>query len=100
MLSDRLTLAQRKRFGPPVKSMRNGYTDELFNEARAGSRSNATEPEMEEIHRNLITQKAGWKKGEDLSFFETTEVIEHITRRGRAVLSECGTKYKVVTTEK
>ena len=40
MLSDRLTLAQRKRFGASSEKYADGYTQlNLFNEARAGSGS-------------------------------------------------------------
>ena len=51
MLSDRLTLAQRKQFGPSSEKYADGYTQlNLFNEAEQEADPDAPEPEMEEIH--------------------------------------------------
>lgn len=101
LLSDRLTLARRKQFGASSEKYADGYTQmNLFNEAEQEADPNAKEPEMEEIHPNSYKRKkpAG-KKEEDLSSFETTEVIEHKLDGKERFCPECGTKYKVVTTE-
>ena len=71
LLSDRLTLARRKRFGASSEKYADGYTQmNLFNEAEQEADPNAAEPEMEEIHPNSYKRKkpAG-KKEEDLFFF-------------------------------
>lgn len=75
MLSDRLILAQRKQFGPSSEKYADGYMQlNLFNEAD----SDALEPEMEEVHPSSCKRKKrSGKKEEDLSAFETTEVIEY-----------------------
>lgn len=50
MLSDRLTLAQRKQFGPSSETYVDGYMQlNLFNEAEQEADPDAPEPEMEEI---------------------------------------------------
>lgn len=60
----------------------------------------AREPEMEEIHPSSYKRKK-WvgKKEEDLSVFETTEVIEQKLEGADSCCPDCGTKYKVVTKE-
>ena len=51
MLSDRLTLAQRKQFGSSTEKYADGYEQmNLFNEAEINSDLNAEEPVFEEIH--------------------------------------------------
>ena len=45
-------------------------------------------------------KKPAGKKEEDLSSFETKEVIEHKLEGEERFCPECGTKYKVVTIEK
>lgn len=79
MLSDRLTLAQRKQFGASSEKYTDGYTQlNLFNEAEQEVDSNVPESEMEEIHPSSYQRKKrSGKKEEDLSAFETTEVIEY-----------------------
>ena len=79
MLSDRLTLAQRKQFGSSSEKYADGFTQmSLFNEAEQDADPNAPEPEMEEIHPSSYKRKKRTgKKEEYLSVFETTEVIEH-----------------------
>ena len=79
MLSDRLTLAQRKQFGASSEKYADGYTQlNLFNEAEQEADLNVQESEMEEIHPSSYKRKKrSGKKGEDLSAFETTEVIEY-----------------------
>ena len=79
MLSDRLTLAQRKRFGASSEKYADGYTQlNLFNEAEQEADPNAPEPDLEEVHASPYRRKKrSGKKEEDLSSFETTEVIEY-----------------------
>ena len=83
LLSDRLTLAQRKQFGSSSEKYADGYTQmNLFNEAEQAADPDAGEPEMEEIHpKSYKRKKKTGKKEEDLSSFETTEIIEHKFRR-------------------
>ncbi|EOS39215.1 hypothetical protein C808_01622 [Lachnospiraceae bacterium M18-1] len=101
LLSDRLALAQRKQFGSSSEKYAEGYEQmDLFNEAEQEADPNAAEPEMEEIHpKSYKRKKPTGKKEEDLSAFETTEVIKHKLEGNDRFCSECGTKYKVVTTE-
>ena len=101
LLSDRLALAQRKQFGSSSEKYAEGYEQmDLFNEAEQEADLNAAEPEMEEIHpKSYKRKKPTGKKEEDLSAFETTEVIKHKLEGNDRFCPECGTKYKVVTTE-
>lgn len=101
MLSDRLTLAQRKQFGASSEKYAAGYTQmSLFNEAEQEADPDVREPEMEEIHPSSYKRKKRTgKKEEDLSVFETTEVIEHKLEGADSYCPDCGTKYKVVTKE-
>lgn len=101
LLSDRLALAQRKQFGSSSEKYAEGYEQmDLFNEAEQEAGPNAAEPEMEEIHpKSYKRKKPTGKKEEDLSAFETTEVIKHKLEGNDRFCPECGTKYKVVTTE-
>ena len=101
LLSDRLALAQRKQFGSSSEKYAEGYEQmNLFNEAEQEADPNAAEPEMEEIHpKSYKHKKPTGKKEEDLSAFETTEVIKHKLEGDDRFCPECGTKYKVVTTE-
>ena len=101
LLSDRLALAQRKQFGSSSEKYAEGYEQmDLFNEAEQEADPNAAEPEMEEIHpKSYKLKKPPGKKEEDLSAFETTEVIKHKLEGNDRFCPECGTKYKVVTTE-
>lgn len=58
MLSDRLTLAQRKRFGPSSEKYADGYTQlNFFNEAEQEAGSDVPEPDMEEIHPTSYKRK-------------------------------------------
>ena len=58
MLSDRLTLAQKKRFGASSEKYAEGYTQlGLFNEAEQEADPNAPEPELEEVHPSRIRGK-------------------------------------------
>lgn len=72
----------------------------LFNEAEQETDLDAVEPEMEEIYpKSYKRKKSTGKKEENLSSFETTEVIKHKLEREGRFCPECGTKYKVATTE-
>lgn len=101
MLSDRLTLAQRKRFGASSEKYADGYTQlSLFNEAEQAADPNAPEPDLEEVHpASYRRKKHSGKKEEDLSSFETTEVIEYKLSGADRYCPNCHTKYKVVTKE-
>lgn len=97
MLSDRLTLAQRKRFDVSSEKYADGYTQlNLFNEADP----NVPEPDLEDVHPGSYRRKnRSGKKEEDLSSFGTTEVIEYKLTGADRYCPECNTKYKVVTKE-
>ena len=101
MLSDRLTLAQKKRFGASSEKYAEGYTQmNLFNEAEQEADPNAAEPDLEEVHPSPYRRKKRrGKKEEDLSSFETTEVIEYKLTGTDGYCPDCNTKYKVVTKE-
>ena len=101
MLSDRLTLAQKKRFGASSENYAEGYTQlSLFNEAEQEADPNAPEPELEEVHPSPYKRrKRSGKKEEGLSSFETTEVIEYKLPDSDRYCPNCNTKYKVVTKE-
>lgn len=101
MLSDRLTLAQRKRFGSFSEKYADGYTQmDLFNEAEQEADPDAQEPGVEEIHPSAYKRKKQTgKKEEDLSAFETTEVIEYKLEGDDKYCPDCNTKYKVVKKE-
>ena len=102
LLTDKLTLAQRKQFGSSSEKYADGYTQmNLFNEAEQEAGPNEAEPEMEEIHpQPYKRKKSTGKKEEDLSSFETTEIIEHKLEGEDRFCPDCGTKYKAVATEK
>ena len=101
MLSDRLTLAQRKRFGVSSEKYADGYTQlNLFNEAEQEADPDVPEPDLEEVHPvSYRRKKRSGKKEEDLSSFETTEVTEYKLTGADRYCPECNTKYKVVTKE-
>lgn len=101
MLSDRLTLAQKKHFGASSEKYAEGYTQlGLFNEAEQEADPNAPEPDLEEVHPSPYRRKKrSGKKEEDLSSFETTEVIEYKLTGTDRYCPDCNTKYKVVTKE-
>ena len=99
MLSDRLTLAQKKRFGASSKKYAEGYVRlGFFNEAEQEADPNAPEPDLEEVHQSAYKRKkCSGKKEEDLSSFVTTEVIEYKLTGEDRYCPDCNTKYKVVT---
>lgn len=101
LLSDKLTLAQRKKFGSSSEKYADGYTQmTLFNEAELEAEPDASEPEMEEVHPSSYKRKKRTgKKEEDLAAFETTEIIEHKLEGSDRYCPECQTEYKVVTKE-
>lgn len=97
MLSEQLTLAQRKRFGSSSEKNTDGYDQlNLFNEAEAKADLEAQEPQYEEIH--YTRKKTAGKKANDLSVFEV-ETVEHKLTGNDRFCDECGHELKVVTTE-
>ncbi|MEG2441910.1 MAG: IS66 family transposase [Acetivibrio sp.] len=101
LLSDKLSLAQRKRFGSSSEKNEDGYIQiNLFDEAEQASDPDVAEPSFEEIHPSSYkrTKRAG-KKEEDLSVFETTKVVEYKLEGEDCYCPDCHTKYKVVTKE-
>lgn len=100
MLSDKLTLAQRQRFGSSSERYAEGYEQaRLFNEAEEKADDSITEPEYEEVHpTSYKRKKAKGKKEEDLSSFPIVRV-EHKLEGEALFCEECGTERKVVTTE-
>ena len=101
MLSDRLTLAQRKQYGPSSEKYADGYTQlNLFNEAEQEADPDAAGEEVEEIHPSSYKRKKrSGKKEEDLSAFEVTDTIEYKLEGTDRHCPDCGTKYKVVSKE-
>lgn len=101
MLSDRLPLALRKQFGPSSEKYADGYTQlNRFNQTEQEAAPDTPEPEMEEIHPSSYKRKKrSGKKEEDLSAFETTEVIEYKLTGTDRYWPDCNAKYKVVTKE-
>ena len=101
MLSDRLTLAQRKRFGASSEKYADGYTQmNLFIEAEREADPNAPEPGLEEVRPSSYKgKKRSGKKEEELSSFETTEVIEYKLTGADRYCPDCNTKYRFVTKE-
>ena len=100
MLSDRLTLAQRKRFGASSEKYADGYTQ--MNLSTRQSRKRIPMPRNRTWKRSirLLTREETFgKKEEDLSSFETTEVIEYKLAGADRYCPDCNTKYKVVTKE-
>ena len=78
MLSDRLALAQRRRFGSSSEKYADGYEQmDLFNEAEVNADTDAAEIEEEIVIPSHKRKKRTGKKEEDLSNFEVTETIEY-----------------------
>lgn len=99
LLSDRLTLAQRRRFGASSEKYADGYEQlNLFNEAEAAAEMEDTKTEEIEIPSHKRKKRAG-KKEEDLSSFEVTERIEYKLTGEDRYCPDCEKKYKVVTKE-
>ena len=101
LLSDRLSLAQRKQFGSSSEKYAEGYEQmSLFNEAEMSSDPETVEPSFEEIHPSSYKRKKRTgKKEEDLSGFEVTETHEYRLDGEDRYCPDCGKKYKVVTKE-
>ena len=100
MLSDRLALAQRRRFGSSSEKYADGYAQmDLFNEAEANADTDTAEMEEEIVIPSHKRKKRTGKKEEDLSNFEVTETIEYKLTGEDRYCPDCGTKYKVVTKE-
>lgn len=99
MLSDRLALANRHRFGSSSEKYAEGYEQmDLFNEAEADVENDT--PEEETVVSSYKRKKRKGKKEEDLSSFEVTETIEYKLEGEDRYCPDCGSKYKVVTKEK
>ncbi len=78
MLSDRLALAQRRRFGSSSEKYADGYEQmDLFNEAEVNADMDTAEIEEEIVIPSHKRKKRTGKKEEDLSNFEVTETIEY-----------------------
>lgn len=91
MLSDRLTLAQRKQFGASSEKYTEGYEQmNLFNEAE-DSADAETEELFEEIRASSYKRKKRkGKKEEDLSNFETVETRTYKLEGETRYCPECG----------
>ena len=100
MLSDRLTLAQRKQFGASSEKYAESYEQmNLFNETEASADAE-TEELFEEIRPSSYKRKKRkGKKEEDLSNFETVETRTYTLEGEVRYCPECGKKYSVVTKE-
>lgn len=100
MLSDRLALAQRRRFGSSSEKYADGYEQmDLFNEAEVNADTDTAEIEEKIVIPSHKRKKRTGKKEEDLSNFEVTETIEYKLTGEDRYCPDCGTKYKVVTKE-
>lgn len=91
MLSDRLTLAQRKQFGASSEKYAEGYEQmNLFNEAEANADAE-TEELFEEIRPSSYKcKKRKGKKEEDLSNFETVATRTYKLEGEARYCPECG----------
>lgn len=100
LLTEKLTLAQRKRFGSSSEKNADGYEQfNLFNEAEVNASPEEHEPEYEEIHpTSYKRKKAQGKKENDLSSFPV-ERIEYRLSGEELICEECGKELKVVTSE-
>ena len=101
LLSDRLSIAQRKRFGSSSEKYADGYEQmNLFNEAENIADIEAEEPVMEEIcPKPYKRKKRKGKKEQDLSAYPITETIHYTLNGEDGFCPECGTAMKEVTTE-
>ena len=99
MLSDRLALAKKQRFGASSEKYADGYEQlNLFNEAEAAADVEAAPEKEIEVTSHKRKKRAG-KKEEDLSHFEVTERVEYKLTGQERYCPDCGKKYKVVTKE-
>lgn len=101
LLSERLSIAQRKRFGSSSEKYTDGYEQmNLFNEAEETAVEDAEEPVMEEIcPKPYKRKKRKGKKEQDLSAYPVTETIHYTLNGEDGFCPECGTAMKEVTTE-
>lgn len=101
LLSDKLTLAQKKQFGSSSEKYADGYVQMgLFNEAEQDADLESSEPELEEVCPSAYKRrKKKGKKEEDLSKFPVTETIEHKLEGEESLCSNCGKNLKVVNKE-
>lgn len=99
--SDRLSIAQRKRFGSSSEKYPDGYEQmNLFNEAEEAAAPDAVEPVMEEIcPKPYKRKKQKGKKKQDLSAYPVTETIHYTLEGENGFCPECKTPMKEVTTE-
>ena len=92
MLSDRLALAQRRRFGSSSEKYADGYEQmDLFNEAEVNADMDTAEIEEEIVIPSHKRKKRTGKKEEDLSNFEVTETIEYKLTGEDRYCPDCGT---------
>lgn len=101
MLNDRLTLANKQRFGSSSEKNTEGYEQlSLFNEAEEAADKTAEEPAYEEADPQIKgrqRKKAG-KKKTDLSYFPVV-TIEYELPKEELSCPDCGVERKVVTKE-
>ena len=89
MLSDRLALAQRRRFGSSSEKYADGYEQmDLFNEAEVNADTDTAEIKEEIVISSHKRKKRIGKKEEDLSNFEVTETIEYKLTGKRATADQ------------
>jgi len=100
LLSEKLTLAQKRHFGSSSEKYANGYEQiNLFNEAEQNADPEIQEPQYEEVHPSSYKRKKKkGKKENDLSNFPVVR-IEHKLSEEEQICKECGELLKVVTTE-
>jgi transposase len=100
LLTEKLTLAQRKRFGASSEKNTDGFEQlNLFNEAESTASMAEPEPEYEEVHPSSYKRKkAQGKKENDLSAF-LVDRIEYTLSQEERICEECGKEMKVVTKE-
>lgn len=101
LLSGRLSIAQRKRFGSSSEKYPGGYGQlELFNEAEEAANPDAAGSVMEEVcPKPYKRKKQKGKKGQDLSAYPVTETIHYTLEGEDGACPECGAPMKEVTTE-
>jgi len=100
LLTEKLTLAQRKRFGASSEKYVDGQEQlNLFNEAEANASPEESEPEYEQVHPSTYKRKkAKGKKENDLRVFPI-EHIEYRLSKEELHCGDCTSEMKVVTTE-
>ena len=100
MLSDRLALEQRRRFGKSSEKYADGYEKLcLFNEAEMNADVEDTAAYEEIQPASYKRKKRKGKKDADLSNFEVTETKRYKLDEEEQYCPECGTKYKVAAKE-